>query len=56
MQMAIIRLKKYQCDVLITLNTELESLKSEDATMAEGAPSLLPGVDPGLESAIQNSF
>ena len=56
MQMAIIRLKKYQCDVLITLNTELESLKSEDATMAEGAPSLLPGVDPSLESAIQNSF
>lgn len=57
MQMAIVRIKTYQCDVLLTLNTELASLKlSEDTPMADGAPSLLAGVDPTSESAIQECF
>jgi hypothetical protein len=57
MQMAIVRIKKYQCDVLMTLNTELESLKGEDVTMSEGgAPALLPGVSPTLEGWVQAAF
>ena len=47
--MALLRIKKYQCDVLITLNTELDSLKriDEDAIMSE-APVLVNGIDPQL--------
>ena len=48
MQMAIVRIKKFQCDVLITLNTELENLKrpKTDVEMKEKTPKLNNEVDP----------
>jgi hypothetical protein len=45
--MGIIRLKKYQCDVLITLNTEMENLKPPSGK--DTAPILMSG-DPELVS------
>jgi hypothetical protein len=55
-QMAIIRLKRFECDVLISLNTELSSLantESADVTMAPSAEGLLPGADPGKQSSVE---
>ena len=57
--MAIIRLKKYQCDVLVTLNTELESLKrlsTEDQEMSEKVPALIGGIDPAKENQARTTF
>ena len=57
MQMAIIRLKRFTCDILVTLNTECSSLaQSGDVEMAEGAPSLHHGIDPSKEQEVSTAF
>lgn len=43
-QMGIVRLKKYQCDVMLTLNTELGTLNSHPV---QESPSLYLSADEG---------
>lgn len=56
LQMVIVRLKKYTCDVLITLNTEFVSLKPENVDMESQAPALLGGLDPSKRQQVEAVF
>ena len=51
--MAIIRLREFQCDVLVTLNTELDALKPHAAS---AAPSLYMGADEQLVNELRAEF
>ena len=56
--MALVRLKKYECDVLFTLNTEYTALKPDDVDMSssETAPATHNGVDPTKAQQIEALF